>query len=125
MERDLVFRTIEPGDGPALGALIASSPSTGPTSFTYDYQADALEIHKAFAVSLHGIVATLESRPIGMAFGEVLDVQWRGRVRQAAYISNLRVHRARYSRADDVIVRRERELTRATSWRTLYRTHWR
>ena len=58
MNSNFAFRPVEPGDSPALAQLVSSSPSSGPASFTYDYQAGLLEIHEAFADDLHGIAAT-------------------------------------------------------------------
>ena len=70
MTIQVLFRPIKPDDGPALAALIASSPSAGLISFTYDYQADVLEISRAFATDLHGIVAVSDSEIIGMGLGD-------------------------------------------------------
>jgi hypothetical protein len=84
-------RPIEPEDGPGLDALISYNPSSGSISFSYDYQADILEVNKAFANDLHGIVATIDSTIIAMVFGDRLEVQWEGEIYPAAYISNMRV----------------------------------
>ena len=91
MNSEFDFRPIEPGDSPALAQVVSSSPSSGPASFTYDYQAGVLEIHRAFADDLHGIVATAGSSVIGMVLADLRQVQWEGQVCQAAYASNLRV----------------------------------
>jgi predicted N-acetyltransferase YhbS len=91
MDREFGFRPVEPEDSPALAQLVSSSPSSGSASFTYDYQAGVLDIHKAFADDLHGIVATVGSSVIGMVLGDLRQVQWEGQVCQAAYVSNLRV----------------------------------
>ena len=91
MNSEFGFRPIEPDDSPALAQLVSSSPSSGSTSFTYDYQAGVLDIHKAFADELHGIVATAGPSVIGMVLADLRQVQWEGQVCQAAYISNLRV----------------------------------
>jgi predicted N-acetyltransferase YhbS len=85
------FRPAEPDDSPALAHLVSSSPSTGPASFAYDYQAALLDVHRAFADDLHAIVATAGSSVIGMVLADVRPVQWEGQVCQAAYVSNLRV----------------------------------
>ena len=91
MNSDFAFRPVEPDDSPGLAQLVSSSPSSGSTSFTYDYQAGLLEIHRAFADDLHGIVATAGPPVIGMVLADLRQVQWEGQVCQAAYISNLRV----------------------------------
>ena len=91
MNSEFGFRPVEPEDSPALAQLVSSSPSAGPASFTYDYQADLLEIHRVFADELHGIVATAGPSVIGMVLADRRQVQWEGQVCQAAYVSNLRV----------------------------------
>jgi predicted N-acetyltransferase YhbS len=91
MNREFAFRPVEPDDNPALAQLVSASPSSGPASFTYDYRAGVLDVHRAFAEDLHGIVATAGSSVIGMVLGDVRQVQWEGQVCQAAYVSNLRV----------------------------------
>ena len=91
MNSEFGFRPVEPNDSPALAQLVSSSPSSGPASFTYDYQAGLLEIHGAFADELHGIVATAGPSVIGMVLADRRQVQWEGQVCQAAYVSNLRV----------------------------------
>ncbi len=92
MNSEFEFRPVEPDDGPALAGLVSSTPSSGSTSFTYDYSDGVLDVHKAFASNLHGIVATANSSVIGMVFGDFCQVQWEGQVCEAAYVSNLRVH---------------------------------
>jgi hypothetical protein len=79
-------------DGSKLGEIISSSPSTGVVGFTYDYQRDVFEVNDMFSTDLKGVVAEIEGSLIGMILGDVMDVQWNGHVRQAIYISNLRVH---------------------------------
>jgi hypothetical protein len=91
MTGKIKYRPIEPEDGPGLDALISYNPSSGSISFSYDYQADILEVNKAFANDLHGIVATIDSTIIAMVFGDRLEVQWEGEIYPAAYISNMRV----------------------------------
>jgi predicted N-acetyltransferase YhbS len=86
------YRLITPEDGPALDALMAASPDAGAIGFTYDYQADLLAVSKALASNLQGVVAVPNDTVIGMVFGDFLQVQWAGELRQAAYVSNLRVH---------------------------------
>jgi ribosomal protein S18 acetylase RimI-like enzyme len=92
MNVEFGFRPVEPDDSPALAGLVSSTPSSGSTGFTYDYLASALDVHKAFASNLHGIVATANSSVIGMVLGDFCQIQWEGRVCEAAYVSNLRVH---------------------------------
>ena len=84
-------RPMEAADSPALAELVSASPSAGPASFAYDYRAGVVQIHRAFAEDLHGIVATAGSSVIGMVLADVRQVQWEGQVCQAAYISNMRV----------------------------------
>jgi hypothetical protein len=91
MDGKFGFRPMEPGDSPALAELVSSSPSAGPASFGYDYRAGVVEIHRAFAEDLHGVVATAGPPVIGMVLADVRPVQWEGQVCQAAYVSNLRV----------------------------------
>ena len=91
MNSEFAFRPVEPDDSMALAQLVSSSPSSGPASFTYDYQAGLLEIHRAFADELHGIVATAGPAVIGMVLADLRQIQWEGRVCRAAYVSNLRV----------------------------------
>jgi hypothetical protein len=91
MNSAFAFRSVQPDDSLALAQLVSSSPSSGPASFTYDYQAGLLEIHRAFADELHGIVATAGPSVIGMVLADLRQVQWEGQVCQAAYVSNLRV----------------------------------
>jgi len=91
MDSRFDFRPMEPDDSPVLAELVSSSPSAGPASFAYDYQAGVVEIHRAFAEDLHGIVATAGSSVIGMVLADVRQVQWEGQACRAAYVSNLRV----------------------------------
>ena len=92
MTHKIHFRAIQPEDGEALGALIAANPSTGLMSFTYEYQADVLEVSKASASDLHGAAAVSNSEIIGMVLGDRKQIQLNGNVREAAYVSNLGVH---------------------------------
>ena len=93
MEGRFTFRPLKADDSPALAQLVSSSPSSGLASFTYDYQAGLLEIHRAFADELHGIVSTAGPAVMGMVLADLRQVQWEGQVCQAAYVSNLRVAR--------------------------------
>ena len=86
------YRPIEPEDSSMLAALIATSPSTGAIGFTYDYLADFMQINKAFASDLHGIVAVSDAKIVGMVLGERVKIQLEGQTCDAAYISNLYVH---------------------------------
>ncbi len=86
------YRLINPEDGPALDALIAASPDAGAIGFTYDYQADLLAVSKALANNLQCVASVLNDTVIGLVFGDFLQVQWAGQLRQAAHLSNLRVH---------------------------------
>lgn len=97
MDATVQFRSIVPGDGPALRALIEGNPSTAPTSFAYDYLSDVVAVHRAFSTELHGVVAESGASLIGMAFGDLHRVQWEGHISQALYVSNLTVDR-RYRR---------------------------
>jgi len=89
------FRPIENTDSPALKDLVSASPSTGTQiSFTYDYQGDFLDIHRAISPDLHGFIAERgepEKQIIGAIFGDALQVQWEGEKYPAGYIHNLRV----------------------------------
>jgi len=85
------FREIKLEDGPALGALIEANPSTGLMSFSYEYQADVLEVNKASASDLYGLVAVSNSEIIGMVFGDRKQIQLNGKICEAAYVSNLGV----------------------------------
>ena len=94
MDSKFGVRPAVPEDSPALAELVSSSPSAGPASFSYDYQAGVVEVHQAFAEDLHGVVGTAGSTIIGMVLADVHPVQWEGHVCQAAYVSNLRVARS-------------------------------
>lgn len=71
---------------------MAASPDVGTIGFTYDYQADLIAISQALATNLQSVVAVLNDTVIGMVFGDQVQVQWAGELRQAVYLSNLRVH---------------------------------
>jgi GNAT superfamily N-acetyltransferase len=91
MTNKVSFRAIKPEEGPALGALIAANPSTGLMSFSYEYQADVLDVNKATASDLHGLAAVSNAEIIGMVFGDRKQIQLNGDVCEAAYVSNLGV----------------------------------
>jgi predicted N-acetyltransferase YhbS len=85
------YRPIADADGPALEALMASSPDAGPIGFTYEYQGDLLAVSRALASALRGAVAIAGQEVVGMVWGEEMQVQWAGSLRPAVYLSNLRV----------------------------------
>ena len=91
MSTDISYRLVQAEDSPALSLLIGMSPSVGSIGFTYSYRADVLEVNRALATDLRGLVAMADNQVVGMAFGDVLRVQLGGEVYPAVYISNLRV----------------------------------
>jgi len=86
------YREMIPPDSPALEAIMSASPDSGLVGFTYDYRHDLIAVHQAHAADLRGAVALHEGRVIGMVFGDLVRVQWAGELRDAVYLSNLRVH---------------------------------
>jgi predicted N-acetyltransferase YhbS len=89
---NLSYREMTPADSPALEAIMSASPDAGLVGFTNDYRHDLVAVHRALAPDLRGAVALHEDRVIGMVFGDMVQVQWAGELRQAVYLSNLRVH---------------------------------
>ena len=85
------YRLIILEDSPALESLMAASSDAGLIGFTFDYQADVLAISQALATDLQGAVAVQDGAVIGMVMGDVLPIQLDGEIRQAVYLSNLRV----------------------------------
>lgn len=85
------FRPIEPHDGPALAALIDATPSTSAISFSDSYRADLIETNKAFATDFYAIAAMAGTEIVGLAMGDRSPIQLEGKVRDAIYLSNLRV----------------------------------
>lgn len=75
-----------------MESIIASSPDAGLIKFSFDYGEDLIAVHKALGTDFRGAVALHDDTLIGMAFGDLLRVQWAGGVREAVYLSNLRVH---------------------------------
>ena len=92
MPEPIEYRLVKTEDSPELESLINATADSGNIGFTDDYQADLLEVHRELAEEFHGAVAVLESKIVGMVFGEVRWVQCSDKVVPGVYISHLRVH---------------------------------
>jgi len=92
MPEPVEYRLVTPKDSPELENLITATADSGSIGFTDEYQADLLEIHRGLVEEFHGVVAVLDSKIVGMVFGEVRWVQYAGQVVPGVYISHLRVH---------------------------------
>ena len=90
---DFELRPMEPGDGPAIDALMRENASTTDISLTTHYQHDIYQALLAQHPTLFGVVATTPGSDglAGFATAFIEEVMVGGRAYPAAQLENLKV----------------------------------
>jgi GNAT superfamily N-acetyltransferase len=90
---DFTLRPFEPGDGPAMGALLAAEAATTAVAMTTRYQHDVYASLVAQHPGVIGVVATAPGYEglVGMATAFIDEVQVEGQLYPRAMLENLKV----------------------------------
>ena len=90
---DFTLRPFEPGDGPAMGALLAAESATTAVAMTTRYQHDVYATLVAQHADVIGVVATAPGYEglVGMATAFIDTVQIEGQLLPRAQLENLKV----------------------------------
>jgi GNAT superfamily N-acetyltransferase len=91
---DIVVRSWEPSDGPAIQALGEQSPDTGAVAFFSHFEHDAYATLTALNPGVRGVVAVAPDHAgiVGLALVTFGRCWYEGQERPFAYLSSLHVH---------------------------------